>query len=301
MSTIVLADGSLAAETDPREKKVVWVIAVALLISTAFFTVLHHIFPQVLDVPSNKGVPMTGYPAMFALDLVPVALAWLCFYHAWRRLGIYRAMLFLGGSFVFTGLEESMWILLGRYQHEIEQALGSGLSEAALGEQAAEVTGTYYFTRGFFWFLETPLLACLGWFFVAYSCVYVADIIMPRARAVTKAAVGGLLAVDLDLWLDPVQTHEAFQSWVWFEGDRIHIFSIPFSNFAGWFLLVFLFAVVFERVPAMIKKWGPVKTAIYFYLILFGLELFILALFFMYGTILMRVIPEPLNLTVGGI
>jgi hypothetical protein len=302
MTEYILADGSKASAPDPRERRVVWAIGLSLIISTMFFTVLHHAYPQVLDVPSNEGIPMTGYGIMFLFDLIPVGLAWLCFHHGWRRLGIYRAMLFLGGSFVFTGLEESMWILLGRYQAEIQAALDpTGIQQATLGEHAAEVTGTYYFTRGFFWFLETPILACLGWFFVAYSCVYVAGLILPRAHILWRATLGGLLAVNLDLWLDPVQTHEAFKSWIWFEGDRIHIFSIPFSNFAGWFLLIFLFAIVFEYVPAMIKRWGPGKTMIIFYMILFALEVGILIFFGVYGTIAMRLIPEPINFTIWGI
>ena len=200
MTEYLLADGSVAASPDPAEKRVVWAIGIGLIASTIFFTVLHHLYPSVFDVPSNEGIPFTDYPSMFVLDLIPIGLAWLCFHHGWRRLGIYRAMIFLGGSFVFTGLEESMWILLGRYQVEIEQALGSPeVQQAAFGEGIEDVTGTYYFTRGFFWFSETPIIACLGWFFVAYSCVYVADLLLPRAHIIVRAALGGLLAMHLDL------------------------------------------------------------------------------------------------------
>lgn len=213
MPNFVLADGSMAEAPDPAEQRVVWVIIIGLIVSTAFSTILHHIFPHVLDVPSNEGVPYMDYPSMFVLDMIPLSLGWLCFHHAWRRIGIYRAVLFLGGSFVFTGLEESMWILLGRYSQEIQMALDT-TQGAVFGENADEVTGTYYFTRGFFWFIETPVSACVGWFFVAYSCMYITEVIMPRARVIWKATVAGLLAMNLDLWLDPVQTHDAFISWV---------------------------------------------------------------------------------------
>lgn len=297
---MILADGSSAAEADPRERRVVWIIGLSLVVSTVFFTVLHHCFPDVFDVPSNDGIPMSSYTTMFILDLIPIVFAWLCFHHAWRRLGIYRAMIFLGGSFVFTGLEESMWILLGRYSADIQAALPL-TQEAVLGEHSREVTGTYYFTRGFFWFIETPILACLGWFFVAYSCVYVAELLIPRARILWRATLGGLIAMNLDLWLDPVQTHEAFKSWIWAEADAINIFSIPLSNFMGWFLLIFLFALVFDRLPGMVRRWGPGKAALYFYLILFALEIGILVFFGIYGSIAMRIFPEPINLTIWGI
>jgi putative membrane protein len=284
------------------ETIVVWTIAVFLVVSTAFFTVLHLAFPGVLDVPSNEGIPFTDLPSMFILDLIPIGLAWLCFHHGWKRLGLYRAMIFLGGSFVFTGVEESMWILLGRYQAEISAALGGAEAQAAaLGPGAAAVEGTYYFTRGFFWFLETPILACLGWFFVAYSCVYVAELLLPRSRVIWRAALGGALAVNLDLWLDPVQTSPAFKSWIWMSSDAINVFSIPLSNFLGWFLLIFLFALMFERLPAMVKKRGPALAALVFYAELMALEIAILFFFGIYGSIAMRLIPNPINLTIGGI
>lgn len=302
MEKYIMADGTISDSPDPKERLVVVVIIIGLIISTAFFTVLHHLYPSVLDVPSNDGIPYTDMKSMFILDLIPMALAWLCFHHAWRRIGIYRAMIFLGGSFVFTGLEESMWILLGRYQAEIEQALGSpDIQGAAFGSGADPVEGTYYFTRGFFWFIETPVMACLGWFFVAYSCVYVANLLIPRANIVTRAGLGGFLAMNLDLWLDPVQTSDTWKSWIWAEQDPISIFSIPLSNFMGWFLLIFLFAIVFEYLPAMIRRWGPLRTAVYFYIILVALEFGILIFFAVYGTIAMRFLPEPINLTVGGI
>jgi hypothetical protein len=285
-----------------QESLTVRAIAVFMVVSTLFFTVLHLGFPQVLDVPSNQGVPHTDLPTMFLLDLIPIGLAWLCFRHAWKRLGLYRAMIFLGGSFVFTGVEESMWILIGRYHSQIQAALGGPTAQAAvMGPGSVAMQGTYYFTRGFFWFLETPVMACLGWFFVAYSCVYVAGILLPRAHVLWRAGLGGLLAVDLDLWLDPVQTSATFKSWVWVSPDAINIFSIPLSNFLGWFLLIFLFAIVFERLPAMEKKWGPAKAAVFFYAILMALEFAILGFFATYGAIAMRLIPKPVNFTIWGI
>lgn len=302
MSIAIATDHSDPGPASPEERRVAWVIAAGLAISTIFFTVLHHGFPAVLDVPANAGVPFMDLPTMFVLDLIPIGLAWLCFRHGWKRLGLYRAVIFLGGSFVFTGVEESMWILLGRYHLEIQAALGGPqVGEAMLGEGVRQVGGTYYFTRGFFWFLETPILACLGWFFVAYSCVYVADLLLPRAKVIWRAALGGLLAVDLDLWLDPVQTSKTFISWVWVSPDMINIFGIPLSNFLGWFLLIFLFALMFERLPAMLAKRGPGRTALYFYGLLMALEIAILVFFGIYGAVAMRLIPQPINLTLWGI
>jgi membrane protease YdiL (CAAX protease family) len=67
----ILADARIAAAPDERERRVVWSIGIGLVVSTLFFTLLHHGFPQVLDVPSNAGIPWTDYPTMFILDLIP--------------------------------------------------------------------------------------------------------------------------------------------------------------------------------------------------------------------------------------
>jgi hypothetical protein len=281
-------------EVSADEKKAVRIIGAGLLLSTVLFTALHHCFPQVLRVPSNEGVPYTGYGTMFLLDLIPIACALLCFYHARHRLGLYRAMIFLSGSFVFTGLEESMWILFGRFQI-LNRIM------ALLGKPLDAVAGTYYFTRGFFWWLETPLTAFLGWFFIAYACVYAAKLLLPRANIWLQALLGGLMGVSMDLWLDPVQVHEAWRSWIWLSNDPVNVFSIPFSNFLGWFLVIALFAVIFEYLPAMVKKWGVGRGTVYFYLILIGLEFCILGTVVVYGAVGMKIFPVPVNLTLWGL
>ena len=92
---------------------------IVMIVSVAISTVVHHLFPSVLDVPSLEGIPMSSMPQMFILDLLTIGMGWLCFRHAWKRLGLFMALAFLGGSFIYTGIEESMWILLGRFGTEV--------------------------------------------------------------------------------------------------------------------------------------------------------------------------------------
>ena len=279
------------------ERKVAMATLVFLAAATAFFTVLHHGYPQALRVPSLEGIPYSKVWQQMLLDLPALVCAWLAFRHAWLNLGLHRATLFLGGSFIFTGVEESMWILLGRYAQDIAAA-AQGLSQAT-GTQ--DVRGTYYFTRGGLWFLETPILACVGWFFVAYGCVFVADKVIPKAPLIARAALGGFLAMNVDLWLDPVQTAPEWKSWIWMETDPISLFSIPLSNFMGWFLLIFIFAIVFEKSPALFKRFGPWRGTLLFYGLLMALEIGILIFFAIYGTVLLKALPEKINFTLGGI
>ncbi|MCX5866124.1 MAG: carotenoid biosynthesis protein [Proteobacteria bacterium] len=263
----------------PEEKQLLTINFGILGVLILASTILHHFFPGVLSVPSHEGIPFYSFPSLFTQDLIPIGLSYLCFVHSIKYMGLWQASVFLSGSFVFTGLEESMWILAGRF---------SGIQE------------TYYFSRAFLWFVETPVMACLGWYFIAYACVYISSLILKNRGLWTRAICGGLIAMDLDLWLDPVQTSPEWKSWFWLSPDKINIFSIPLSNFIGWFLLIFLFALVFEKLPVLEKRYGQAWATLRFYGILLLLEVGILIFFGIYGTFVMKYIPLT-NLTLGGI
>jgi hypothetical protein len=296
MSENIKADGSASLEEAPDEKRVALILLAGLFVSIAIFTVLHHVFPFFFDVPSLEGIPMSSYPAMFVADAGVILLSWLCFRHAWKRLGLYYATVFLVGSFVFTGIEESMWILIGRW------AIGAEATILSASGEGMVANGTYYFTKGFFWFLETPVTACFGWFLLAYSTVYMAELLIPKARMLWKAAMGGFLATNVDFWADPVQTHDMFQAWVWADlPGGVLLFGIPLTNFIGWFLLIFLFALVFDKLPDMVKKRGPGRAMLYFYGILMALEIAILVSFMIYGTFQTALISPPVNITLFGV
>ncbi len=288
------------APPDPAyDKKFGYIAFGVLFLVILVSTYLHHFQPQVLNVPSNtdvsswtnptldqttlagrlteeerikllsEGVPQgDSLAAQFLSDLFTFLLGWICFLHALKYFGFWMSSCFLIGSFVFTGLEESMWILLGRFM--------SGVTENGLGET---VYGTYWFTKGFFWFLETPVSACVAWFVLAYSCVLVAGKVFPRMNLMWRAMVGGLIAMGIDLWLDPVVTSPEMISWVWAKGDVLRFLGIPHTNFVGWFLLIFLFAIFWEHLPGMEKRWGRSKATRNFFLIIFGTELCILIFF----------------------
>jgi len=259
----------------------------ALALSIAISTLVHHRLPWLLAVPPLDGVPRSGLGEMLVADLLVIGLSALCFAHAWARRGPYLATAFLAGSFVFTGVEESMWILLGRF------------APAAGGVVPG---GTYWFTRGFFWFLETPVTACIGWFLLAYATMWAAELVFASATTLRRAAVAGLTAVDLDLWIDPVQTHPAHDSWVWAEQPGgIWLLSIPSTNFIGWFLLIFLFALVFDRLPDWVERQGTKRATLRFFGTLLALEVAILLFFTVYGALEQALVRPKLNLTVWGI
>lgn len=290
----------------PFDRPFGWVVFGFLAAAILVFTWLHHFHPQVLQVPSNTDVSSWRNPSLdqttladrltpgerelllargipqsrnigFLLfgDLLALVLGWLCFAHARKHYGFWMASCFLVGSFVFTGLEESMWILLGRF--------ATAGTVNALGEP---VYGTYWFTKGLLWFLETPVTACIGWFYIAYACVLVAGKVLPRIGLLGRAAVGGLVAMGIDLWLDPVVTSPEMVNWVWAKGDLLLVFGIPHTNFVGWFLLIFLFAIYWEKLPVLEDKWGRPRATALFFLLLVGTELAILIFFFLWMSFL---------------
>ena len=266
-----------------------------LLLTILFFSYLHNFHPHVLSVPDNTDIaswekpsfPETlingqvseeqrikleheGVPSgkdmatQLAGDLLTVLLGLICFIHARKHFGFWMASCFLIGSFAFTGLEESLWILSGRF-------LG-GLIRNPLGEV---FYGTYWFTRGGFWFIETPIAACLGWFFIAYSCVLTAGKVFPRMNLWGRAVIGGLIAMVIDLWMDPIQTSPEVMAWVWGRGDVLQLFGIPHYNFLGWFLLIFLFAIFWEKLPTLEERYGRAKATNLFFLIILTVPLLV--------------------------
>jgi len=247
-------------------------------LATLVFSLLHHFLPEVFNVPENRGVPLSSYPEMLAKDLMTVFFAALCFLHSLRALGWFRTTLFFMGSFVFTGLQESVWILFGRFEL---------------------VGASYYFPKGIFWFFETPVSACLGWYYLAYSTMLVAGYLLRSSSILGRAALAGALAVDFDLWIDPLATQPETMNWVWLSKEPLRIFSIPSTNFAGWFLLIFVFAILFERVPDLLKKHGAGKCALIFFgwLLLADVAL----LFTLMGLRRLISFLPATNLTIGGI
>ena len=284
-----------------------------LFVAIVFSTYLHHFQPQVLKVPNNTNVSTWKNPTLeqttiydrmteserarirsegipqgndvlgqfLTGDLFIILLGWLCFRHARRHFGFWMASCFLIGSFVFTGLEESMWILFGRFM--------PASSVNGLGEP---VHGTYWFTKGGLWFLETPVTACVGWFFIAYSCVAIAGKTFPRMNLWGRAAVGGLIAMVIDLWMDPVSTSPELMNWVWAKGDLMLIFGIPHTNFLGWFLLIFLFAIFWENLPRMELRWGRTKATVNFFIMIFGTEICILIFFMVWMGVFGKVLSS---------
>ncbi|MHA1786304.1 MAG: carotenoid biosynthesis protein [Candidatus Helarchaeota archaeon] len=272
-------------EMDEFDKKFGITIYSILIGLVAFLTIIHHVFPWILSVPDpNLGPYMLPENLrIFELifwDSTAIFFSIILYIYSIDKHGFYSATLFLTGSIIFTGLQECMWIYGGRFGFTFP---------------------TYFFTKAGLWFFDIPLYTCLGWYILAYCCVFLAKNLVGKDKIILTALLGGIFAVMIDLWIDPINVNlgeialnsGARGNWVWEMTNTLDIFSIPFMNFLGWFLVVFLFAILWEKVDDKLKndEWDKRKSTLIFYatipllllicfLTLFTVEMFIMRPFF---------------------
>ena len=94
-----------------------------------------------------------------------------------------------------------------------------------------------YPTVPFFDLFGVPWWVALGWGSVIYASTWTAQRLQlpPLGQAIAAA----FLAVSVDVSLDPVAELFGFWKWECFDVNFCHV---PYDNFIGWYLIVFLYA-----------------------------------------------------------
>jgi putative membrane protein len=64
--------------------------------------------------------------------------------------------------------------------------------------------------------------------------------------------IGGLIAVNIDMILDPVSVTPPAIGWVWIGGGPYY--GIPISNFIGWFLVAAVAILIFRSYELISSK-----------------------------------------------
>ena len=269
-------------EADLRfEKSLLQGLLVFFFVAIGASTYLHFFAPGILRVPLETDLPRFLWPLPFAAEPGTYFLGFLCGYHCYRRRGLWQLLLFLSGSFLLTGLQENIWIIGGRF----------GLTPP-----------TYYFSNmGILWFLEVPASVCVGWFIFAYSCIYVSEVLFGKEKRVLNAFVGAFLAMNIDLYMDPLTSHPLNHSWTWLMKNTFCIFSIPLTNFLGWFLLIFVFALLWEKAADWGRDQGLRRATWKFFAWVPVLAVFVYALLYLSWLYLINPLLGGANLTIGGI
>ena len=271
----------MPSDTDQRfERQLFWGLLVFLAAAITVSTCLHYLAPGILRVPSDKGLPPLD-PSPWIGEPVTYLLAFLCGYHCYRKRGFWQLLLFVSGCFFFPGIQENTWILIGRF----------GVTPP-----------TYYYSPiGHLWLLEMPVVVCVGWFIFAYSCVYVAETLLGTGRTWLIAALGAWLATNIDLFLDPVVANPVNHSWTWLQINTLWVFSIPISNFIGWFFVIFIFVILWRKTLEWGTSLGVRRATWKFFVWIPVLDILFFAVYFVLRFYFINPLFGGINLTFGGI
>ncbi|MBD8032158.1 MULTISPECIES: carotenoid biosynthesis protein [Solibacillus] len=84
---------------------------------------------------------------------------------------------------------------------------------------------------------------------------------------ILRALLGGVLALTMDLILDPV-AYKAKQYWIWHEPGIYY--DIPWTNFFGWFIVAFCIHIIlsFISVSQVNKVWQDRLVLLYILIII---------------------------------
>jgi putative membrane protein len=142
--------------------------------------------------------------------------------------------------------------IYGRRWTSILFALGFsfGLFSEHLGASYGWIFGKFHYQPDRIMIFGTvPVLTPVAWWIIIY-CVYnTTNLIFSDFRLFKgkghriplalflMASLDGLMAMSLDMLLDPIMVCPERKRWVWEFGGAY--FNIPIQNFVGWFLVVF--------------------------------------------------------------
>ena len=100
-----------------------------------------------------------------------------------------------------------------------------------------------------------------GWISVCASCLFLAegilahsgyDIVTQRKLWWQVPILTGIIAVLLDLFIDPIAVNAGY--WVWLVKGTLY-YEIPLLNFVGWFVLMFLASLAWIIIIRQ-QQWG---------------------------------------------
>lgn len=100
-----------------------------------------------------------------------------------------------------------------------------------------------------------------GWTSICGSCLFLAegilarpgyDIVTQRKLWWQVPLLTGIIAVVLDLFIDPIAVRAGY--WVWLVKGTVY-YEIPLLNFVGWFVLMFLASLAWIIIIRQ-QQWG---------------------------------------------
>lgn len=96
---------------------------------------------------------------------------------------------------------------------------------------------------------KVPLGICVGWAATFYAVITTVKLLnLPKFM---QPFISAVLAVSIDIVLDPIAVQ--MNMWTWTE--KTNWFGIPWSNYIGWFIIVFSLTSMFALADNIYKKW----------------------------------------------
>jgi uncharacterized membrane protein len=163
-----------------------------------------------------------------AVSLMSEAISYLLLalflFSGYHILGGKITLLFLAGSLFWTLPLESFGVLMSFFSYEVQ-------------------TSPYVYPRYLIWAGVVPFWISIGWFDVTFPAYHFSRTLLAKHDALVASLVGGLIAVNMDLLIDPAATSSHLWRWT---HDSFYLFGVPVTNYVGWFLLSSLFLLVFD-------------------------------------------------------
>ncbi|MTK63633.1 MAG: carotenoid biosynthesis protein [Methanobacterium sp.] len=170
-------------------------------------------------------------------------------------------------------------------------ALVFGFAFEANGVLNGSIYGMpYYYNLPTFFFGIVPLTTPISWSIIIYFSYTLTNLFLfgfggdkPRKKdgsgyfygmIILLSAIGGLIAMNLDMILDPVAVAPQIAGWVWTSGGPY--FGIPIANYIGWFGVAAVAILIFRYYEGVTSKTDSN------YSFEVGSNLFIVVLYFVY-------------------
>jgi uncharacterized membrane protein len=170
---------------------------------------------------------------------------------------------------VFVASAARSWRTRGAAVTSREMVFGFALSQSV--ELLAVARGRYRYPDWLVYFPPhpawVPLGVGLGWAALVPPVMRLSERLLgTQASRWRLAALDGVLAMSLDLVLDPIVSNDPLRMWMW-RGDgmtayRYWLLDVPVFNFVGWFLLIGATGLQLRTVEARAdgRRWGALAT-----------------------------------------
>ncbi|WP_321422515.1 carotenoid biosynthesis protein [uncultured Methanobacterium sp.] len=231
-------------------------ISINLIIGSfiVLVTIIIMLLADSLNINKDKGIKILFI--LFALTIISLMISYF----------INSSLLLLAGSvYMFAALAFSLLHsskLVGNKKTLIFFLLAglSGFISEILCVKYGLFGEYYYYTGTGLLFNLIPLLLPISWAVIIYICYTITNFFLygfggekPRYKhnflflmgfLVLLSAIDGLIAVNMDMIIDPVAVSPLVQQWVWVNGGPY--FGIPIGNFILWFLITFVSTFIFR-------------------------------------------------------